>query len=122
MATRLKLDEDLSGMVAAPLRDLGYDVTTVVEQGWSGQKDPVLWTRMVDEGVCFVTADKGFGDLRSFPPGTHPGILVLRADRESILEYQRLLASVFEKHSLESLAGTITVASPRSVRVRRKPL
>jgi predicted nuclease of predicted toxin-antitoxin system len=29
-------------------------------------------------GAVLVTADKGFGDIRRFPLGTHHGIVVLR--------------------------------------------
>jgi predicted nuclease of predicted toxin-antitoxin system len=121
MAVRIKLDEDLSPLVGEPFRKAGYSVITVFEQGWSGLKDAEVWSRAVSEGVFWVTADKGFGDIRVYPPGTHPGILVLRPGRESILDFQSLVASVAEKHMMESLAGSITVASPRSIRVRRKP-
>ena len=31
-----------------------------------------------------VTADKGFGDIRTYPPGTHHGILLLRPDEDGI--------------------------------------
>ena len=121
MTARLtvKLDEDLSPTAAQPVVEAGYTVATVVGQGWGGLKDDVLWPRIVAEGVMFITADKGFGDIRSYPPGTHPGVVVLRADRESVVEYRNLLARLVQKHSLETLRGALTVATPRGIRIRR---
>jgi len=103
MGTSVKLDEDLSSLVAEPLLRMGHTVASVVEQGWSGLKDAELWKRVVAEGGFFVTADKGFGDIRTYAPGEHPGILILRADRESILEYRTLLEGVATKHDLKTL-------------------
>jgi len=119
MVRAVKLDEDLSPLVAEPLLAGGYTTTGVVEQGWGGLKDGELWERVCAEGVFFVTADKGFGDVRAFPPGTHGGVLMLRPDRESLVEFRALVVAVLASYHLESLVGTITVASPRSIRVRR---
>lgn len=122
MSLIIKLDEDLSASVAAPLLDSGYVVRTVHSQGWGGMKDPQLWPMVCAEGAFWITADKGFGDLRYYAPGTHPGILVLRPDKESIAEYSRLLERVLLVHPLKSLAGAVSVATPRGLRIRRTPL
>lgn len=116
---RAKLDEGLSRLVGEPLEAAGHTVLTVREQGWGGLKDPMLWPNIVYEGVFFVTPDKGFGDIRRYPPGSHPGILVLRPDNESILEYRSLVAQVVAQYRIESLAGCTIVATPRRIRIRR---
>lgn len=120
MAIRgVKFDEDLSPMVAEPVRKAGFTVATVVDQGWSGLKDQELWSRVVAEGFFFVTADKGFADIRSRPPGDHPGILLLRPNRESVVDLRAIVEAVLAKHDLNSLSGTIAVATPRGIRIRR---
>src|SRR5205814_7206270 len=91
----------------------------VVRQGWGGKKDHDLWPLVRAEGVFFITADKGFGDIRAYPPGTHKGVLVLRPARESILEYKSLLSAALAKHRIEEMIGAIVIASPASVRIRR---
>jgi len=116
---RVKLDEDLSPIVGEPLRERGHVVLTVVEQGWGGLADEALFPLIKAEHILFITADKGFGDIRVYPPGTHDGIVLLRADRESLLEFQNLIRRLIESHPLESLAGAVTVVTSRSVRVRR---
>jgi hypothetical protein len=122
MPLLIKIDEDLPVSVAGPLVRQGHQVRTVLGQGWGGLKDPVLWPKVVEEGALFVTADKGFGDLRSFPPGTHAGIVVLRPDKESVLEFVRLIEQLITRYSLPDLQGFITVVGSHSIRIRRKPL
>ncbi len=115
----VKFDEDLSPMVAEPMREAGFTVATVVDQGWSGLSDHELWLGVVAEGYFFVTADKGFADIRIRPPGHHPGILLLRPARDSVVALRGVLEAVLADHDLESLVGTITVATQRGIRVRR---
>ncbi len=117
----MKLDEPLSNSLAAVISAHGYSVGTVLGQNWGGLKDPVLWPLVHAAGEFFITADKGFGDIRVYPPGTHPGILVLRPDRESLPEFKSLVERVLATHKLEWLLGCVTVANPRGVRIRRSP-
>ena len=118
----VKLDEDLPDRLAHVVQKHGYAVATVRGQGWSGLQDPLLWSKVNAEGRFLISADKGFGDLRSFPPGTHPGILILRPDKESVLDFEALLESVLGGRRLESLAGFVTVVNSRGIRIRRQPL
>ena len=66
-----------------------------------------------------VTGDKGFADIRAYPPGTHPGVVLLRPDSESLLAYRDLVQLILDRYKLEDLYGTVTVATPKSIRVRR---
>jgi hypothetical protein len=119
VALRVKLDEDLSPLLCKALHTHEYEAFTVIQQGWGGSKDGPLWKKICAEQIYFITGDKGFGDIRRYPLGTHGGIAVLRPSNESYLEYERLLEAFLINHDLESLVGTITVVSPRSIRIRR---
>ncbi len=121
-ALPVKLDEDLSPAVGEPLSAKGHEVRTVVGQGWRGVSDAALWNLLRSEGVYFITADKGFSDIRTYPPGTHAGLLVLRPDRESIMEYKALVTQVLASYSIEDLRGAVTVCTPRGIRIRRAPI
>jgi predicted nuclease of predicted toxin-antitoxin system len=116
----VKLDEDLPSSLARPLELRGHVARTVRDQGWSGLKDSQLWPLVAEEQAFFITGDKGFGDLRAYPPGSHHGVLVLRPVVESAPSFRTLLESVLEKQALASLAGAVTVATPGRVRIRRK--
>ncbi|HEY3358246.1 MAG TPA: DUF5615 family PIN-like protein [Polyangia bacterium] len=116
----VKVDEDLPRGVADALRDGGYDAQTVHEQGLSGYDDERLWRCVQAEGRLLVTADKGFADVRSHPPGTHHGIVLLRLEYESRRAYIALAIQLLATTELEALVGTIAVATPERLRIRRR--
>lgn len=116
---RIKVDEDLPMQVIRILRAKGHEAVGVVEQGMGGWKDPELWQAVQTEGRFLVTADKGFGDIRAYPPGTHQGVLLLRPDEDGIRPVLELLERVLEVYDLDALKGMVVVATPRGLRVRR---
>ena len=116
---RVKVDEDLPKAAVQMLRNRGYEVASVVEQGLGGLKDPPLWQAIQAEQRFLVTADKGFGDIRFYAPGTHAGVLLLRPDQDGIRPVMELLEIVLAGYDLEALAGLVTVVSPRGIRIRR---
>ncbi len=75
---KIKLDENIPGAVAGILRSRGHDVDTVLEESLGGRDDPTVLRAAIDEGRLLLTLDRGFGDVRAYPPGTHPGIIVMR--------------------------------------------
>jgi len=120
MTLGVKVDEDLPRAVVQMLRDAGYDAVGVIEQGMGGWKDPELWKAVQSENRFFITADKGFADIRLYPPGTHRGILLLRPDEDGIRPVVQLIRSVLAAYVLEDLVGAVAVANPRGIRVRRQ--
>lgn len=81
---RFKLDENLDVRAEAALSSAGHDVATVVGQGLGGATDSAIAQAVGVEGRVLVTLDRGFADLRAYPPGTHPGIVVLRPRRQGL--------------------------------------
>lgn len=115
----IKVDEDLPRVAVQMLRDRGYEAVSVVEQGMGGWKDPALWQAVQAEQRFLVTADKGFADVRIHAPGTHAGVLLLRPDQDGIRPVIELLKRLLTNYDLEALARTVTVVTPRSIRIRR---
>jgi predicted nuclease of predicted toxin-antitoxin system len=120
MALKVMVDEDLPRQAVQVLKDYGYDAISVFEQGLSGTKDPQLWTAIQKDERFLVTADKGFGDIRVYPPGKHFGILLLRPDEDGIRPVVELLKKVLESYRLEDLVGITTVANPKGIRLRKE--
>jgi predicted nuclease of predicted toxin-antitoxin system len=88
----LKLDENLAQSHVDFLNAGGYSAERVTDEGLSGADDAVVWQRAVAEGRLFLTLDLDFADVRRFPPGSHPGILLLRPrnrSRDAVLEILR---------------------------------
>jgi len=119
---RVKVDEDLPGAAAVLLRDRGLDTATVIEQGMCGFKEAALWAAVQAEQRFLVTADKGFADIRIFPPGAHADILLLRPDDGGIRPILELLEKVLSGCDLEHLLGAVAEATPRGIRIRRASL
>jgi len=121
MTARLKVDENLPRDIAELLNARGYDAVTVLDQGWTGAADDDLWQRIQNEGRWLVTADKGFADVRLYPPGTHAGVVLLRADEEGQENYLQLAAIAVERLAFDETNGAVIVISDRGVRIRRAP-
>jgi predicted nuclease of predicted toxin-antitoxin system len=119
MVFKIKSDENMPRTVVQVLRKRGYDAVSVIEQKMGGWKDTDLWIATQEEKRFLITADKGFADVRSFPPGTHAGILLLRPDEDGIRPLVDLLQRVLDSYGLEDLQATVTVVTPRKIRIRR---
>ena len=121
MAARLKVDENLPSEIADLLISHGYEAATVLDQGWRGMPDHDLWQGVQAEERWLVTADKGFGDLRLYPPGAHAGVILLRSAGEGLDDYLQLAELVLDRVALDDVAGAVIVVTHRAVRIRRAP-
>src|SRR5215475_281801 len=101
MSPRVKVDEDLPEVVARLFTKAGYPAETVRDQGWSGLQDNALWECVQAEQRWLVTADKGFGDVRMYVPGTYVGIILMRATIESRRRYVELAQATVRSVRLE---------------------
>jgi predicted nuclease of predicted toxin-antitoxin system len=119
MAFAIKVDEDLPRAAVDLLCKHGYDAISVIDQQMGGWKDSFLWKAIQKENRFLVTADKGFANLRTYPPGKHAGILLLRPDEDGVPPIIDLLKKVLVLYKLTDLAGNITVATPRAIRTRK---
>jgi predicted nuclease of predicted toxin-antitoxin system len=88
-------------------------------EGLQGATDKRVWQAAEEEERFLVTADKGFANALVHPPGTHSGILLLRPEDDGIQPLIRLIQLVLETGGVTRLHGTVAVATPRGVRVRK---
>jgi predicted nuclease of predicted toxin-antitoxin system len=116
---KFKIDEDLPRVAVSNLRSAGHDAISVAEQKLSGIKDPDLWRIVQSEERILITADKGFGDIRFYPPGEHHGIVLLRPADDGIRPILELVRILLQIDEAEKLQGTICVITPRGIRIRR---
>lgn len=116
---KIKLDENIPGAVAHILRACGHDVDTVIEESLGGRDDPTVLSAAIGEGRLLITLDRGFGDVRAYPPGTHPGIIVMRPDDQRVPTVVAIVETLVDHHDIEGLAGCITVVQRNVLRVRR---
>lgn len=66
-----------------------------------------------------ITLDRGMGDIRAYPPGSHAGIVVLRLDDQPAPAGQEAVAQLANWADLEVLAGAVAVLQRGVLRIRR---
>lgn len=114
---RFKIDENLPIRAAELLRDAGHDAASVLEQKLGGVDDAALSAVCRVEGRVLVTLDAGFADIRAYPPGEAPGIVVLRPAIQSGENIVDLLAGVLTLLSKETVERKLWIVEEGRVRI-----
>lgn len=116
---KLKLDENISRHIQPELEALGHDVMTVAEEGLLSQPDPVIAAAARFEGRILLTLDVEFADLRKYPPGSHPGIVLFRPRGHGPLAVNEVIRDFVTRASVDEVSGCVVVVEPDRIRVRR---
>lgn len=115
---KFKVDENLPVEMTELLERVGYDATTVMEQGLSGSSDRNLASICLGEGRVMVTLDLDFADIRSYPPDEYAGIIVfrlLKQNKAHVLEVARRWLPLVKT---ERLTGRLWIVDEDRVRIR----
>ena len=116
---RLKLDENLSRHLKPILIALGHDALTTADEGLLSRPDIEVASSAAREGRILLTLDIEFADLRKYPPGSHPGIVLFRPASFGPLSINRFVERFARSTDLSGLCGCVAVVEPRGIRVRR---
>lgn len=116
---KLKLDENLGQRLRSLLTERGHDVDTVVDEGLVGADDEAVAAAASQMSRMLVTVDLDFSDIARFPPGSHPGIVVIRVPEPRPSLVTTALTGLLARHSLDELTGCTVIAQLGGVRVRR---
>jgi predicted nuclease of predicted toxin-antitoxin system len=93
-----------------------------VDEGLGGAGDASVAAAAAGEDRVLVTLDRGFGDIRTYPPGSHPGIVVIHASDQAPGILADLLDSFLAEHDLMAFEGCVVILEASRVRVRRPPI
>lgn len=116
---KIKLDENLSRLLKSVLTELGHHVATAADENLTGKPDSEVAKAAREEGMMIFTLDIGFADLRKFPPGSHPGVVLFRPGSMGPLTVNRFVEEFARNTDLAILAGCVAVVDPGRIRVRR---
>jgi len=117
---RFLVDEDLPAAIVGLLTERGHEAEHVRVAALGGKKDREVFDAAQSRGAALLTADVAFGNVRTYPPADHKGVVLLRFPdhfrRQQILDLVRAFLDATE---LSTLPGALVVVSPGSYRVRR---
>jgi predicted nuclease of predicted toxin-antitoxin system len=116
---RFKVDENLHEDIVEALRLRGHDALSVHDQKMRGASDVQLGEACRAEGRAIVSFDLDFANIRTYPPGDYPGLIVLRLADQSRPYVLRIFNSVLDLLDREVLAGCLWVVEEHRVRIRR---
>lgn len=116
---KLKADENVPTRVIRLLQEHDHDVATVPQEDLVGAPDHELAEAVGSEDRALITLDRGFADVRRYPPGTHPGIFVVHARELRPSVILTLVATFLAEQVFEDFTGCNVVIEPGAMRVRR---
>jgi predicted nuclease of predicted toxin-antitoxin system len=119
---KIKLDENLSRYLMGPLSQLGHEVSTALEEGLVGKIDTEIGAAAKSEDRIIFTLDVDFADLRKFPPGSHPGIILFRPRSMGPSAVNQFIVKFSRESDLTALARCLVIVEPHRIRVRRASL
>lgn len=115
---KFKIDENLPDELAQLLRDAGWDSASIVEQRLGGADDARIGEICSAENRVLVTFDRGFSNIKRYPPAGLPGIVVFRLNRQDkqyVLNVGARLVQQLQKHDIH---GELWIVHENRIRIR----
>jgi predicted nuclease of predicted toxin-antitoxin system len=119
---RFLVDEDLPRSLKRTLISAGLVAEDVRDVGLKSRPDSDVFAFAVSGGWTIVTKDRGFGDVRLYPLGTHHGIVVVRYP--NLMPVPQLNAAILVALRMlgdDDIIGHVVILQPGKLRIRGKP-
>jgi predicted nuclease of predicted toxin-antitoxin system len=118
---KIKLDENLPTSLVKDLSQLGHEVDTVPQERLTGRDDSVVWQAAQKAGRFLITQDLDFADIRSFQPGAHHGLLLVRLHEPGRRALRQHILNAFHTGNTDEWRGCFIVLTEHKLRIRRPP-
>ena len=115
---KLKLDENLSRHLKPLLTKVGHDVVTAADENLLSCSDTEIAAAALREERMLLTLDVEFADLRKYPAGSHPGIILFRPPSFGPLSVNKFIIDFLKSTDLSRLTSCVAIVDPVNVRVR----
>lgn len=118
---RFLIDEDLPRKTDNLLQQYGHEAIDVRDIGLRGASDADIATYARTHGLCLLTGDTGFADIRNYPPERYPGIVVLHlpANATSSTMLNVLKSLLVQTGIVGQLDGKLAIVELGRVRIRK---
>ena len=115
---KFKIDENLPIDCSDLFIRMGYEAETVHKEKLQGCSDRSLVEKCMKEDRILVTLNLDFSDIRSYPPGSNPGVIVLRIDEQSIDSILKAIERVLLAFTNENPCRKLWIVDERRIRIR----
>jgi predicted nuclease of predicted toxin-antitoxin system len=114
------IDEDLPRSLGDVVRALGHEAKDIRDLGLRGSSDAQIAVFAKLNGYCLLTADKGFANVRAYPPHEYAGLVVLDLPpRATSATIHQLLRELLARSELvQELPGKLAVVHFGRIRLR----
>jgi predicted nuclease of predicted toxin-antitoxin system len=118
---RFLVDEDLPRSTDSLLRRHGHEAIDVRDIGLRGASDANIAAYAQKNGLCLLSGDMGFADIRNYPPGKYSGIAVLHLPAKATSSFiLALLKSLLVQNEIvNQLIGKLAIVESGRVRIRK---
>lgn len=113
----VKLDENVPDSVGTILREAGHNVALARDQQLAGVPDDQLLATAAGEGRVLSSFDRGFANVIQHPPGTTPGVVVIRLGEQTLPRVRQIAMILAGLLASERLAGRLWVLSESRLRI-----
>jgi len=104
------------------LRTEGYETIHLRDQALHRLKDPLIFSKAVDEGRVLLTFDLDFGEIASLSGGQIVSVILFRLRNTRTVNVIARLASVLTDASKALEEGAIVIVEDSRHRVRMLPI
>lgn len=97
----------------------GHQAETAFGEKLAGAKDPAVLQAAAREGRVLITFDLDFANIRTYPPGSHAGIVVFRLKDQRWRTLRQPVQHLLDETDLDILQGSLAIVEATRVRYRR---
>ncbi len=117
---RFLIDADLPRSTKSLLQQYGHEGIDVRDVGLGAAKDSTIADYAQKHGLCLMTGDFGFADIRNYQPETYPGIVVFELPRNATAPFILALITnlLRDQLILERLPGRLAIVEAGRIRLR----
>ncbi|TYQ30160.1 DUF5615 family PIN-like protein [Pseudanabaena sp. UWO310] len=120
MSVRFLIDEDCPLSLEILLNSKGHDTIHVKTSGLSGTKDPELFVFAQQEQRIIISRDLGWANIKTYPPDTHCGLVVLRFPFEATaIEIRQVVERFIDNVDILEIVGATVIVDKNKFRIRK---
>ena len=115
------IDEDLPRLTGKLFQRYGYEAIDVRDIGLRGARDSQIIAYAQSKGLCLVTGDFDFSNIRNYPPAQYAGFIILGIPRDATAHFILNLLEGFLKQPelISELHGKLAIVEPGRIRIRK---